>query len=150
MRPEVVLCDEPTSALDVSVQAQILNMLMDLRTELSLTYVLISHDLAVVEHLATHVAVMYLGRIVEEAATSDLFSRPRHPYTEALMASVLTPDPRLGLPETQLGIAYPNPIDPPPGCTFHPRCAYVQDRCRSDVPMPSAAAGHRVACHFPL
>jgi peptide/nickel transport system ATP-binding protein len=100
MQPEVVLCDEPTSALDVSVQAQILNLLMELRQELNLTYVLISHDLAVVEHIASTVAVMYLGRIVEEAGTRELFERPRHPYTQALLAWVLTPEPGLGLPET--------------------------------------------------
>jgi peptide/nickel transport system ATP-binding protein len=150
MRPEVVICDEPTSALDVSVQSQILNLLLDLRAELDLTYILISHDLAVVEHLAVRVAVMYLGRIVEEAATADLFAHPRHPYTEALMTSVLTPEPRLGLPETHLGIAYPNPIDPPSGCTFHPRCAYAQERCSVEAPGLASSGGHQVACHFPL
>jgi peptide/nickel transport system ATP-binding protein len=149
MRPEVVLCDEPTSALDVSVQAQILNLLMDLRREFGLTYVLISHDLAVVEHLATKVAVMYLGRIVEEAQTRDLFKRPRHPYTQALLLSVLTPEPHLGLPETHLGIAYPNPIDPPPGCTFHPRCPFAEDICKKQAPVPAGEGGHMVECHFP-
>ena len=87
---------------------------------------------------------------MEEAATEDLFAHPRHPYTEALMTSVLTPDPRLGLPETHLGIAYPNPIDPPSGCTFHPRCAYVQKRCCSEAPALAATNGSQVACHFPL
>ena len=149
MRPQVVLCDEPTSALDVSVQAQILNMLMDLRTELSLTYVLISHDLAVVEHMATRVAVMYLGRIVEEAATAELFNRPRHPYTQALLTSVLTPEPDKGLPETHLGIAYPNPIDPPPGCTFHPRCPKAADKCRKEAPRPQYGGDRMVECHYP-
>lgn len=149
MRPEVVLCDEPTSALDVSVQAQILNLLMDLRRDLGLTYVLISHDLAVVEHLATKVAVMYLGRIVEEAETRALFKSPQHPYTQALLQSVLTPDPYLGLPETHLGIAYPNPIDPPSGCTFHPRCPMVQDICKKKPPLPVREHGHLVECHFP-
>ncbi len=149
MRPEVVLCDEPTSALDVSVQAQILNLLMDLRRELGLTYVLISHDLAVVEHLATKVAVMYLGRIVEEAPTIDLFKQPRHPYTQALLQSVLTPEPHLGLPETHLGIAYPNPIDPPSGCTFHPRCPFAEDICKKEAPSPTGEGGHIVECHFP-
>jgi peptide/nickel transport system ATP-binding protein len=150
MRPEVVICDEPTSALDVSVQSQILNLLLDLRAELDLTYILISHDLAVVEHLATRVSVMYLGRIVEEAGTNDLFTHPRHPYTEALMTSVLTPDPHLGLPETHLGTAYPNPIDPPPGCTFHPRCAHAQDQCSVEAPVLKPLYGGSVACHFPL
>jgi peptide/nickel transport system ATP-binding protein len=149
MRPEVVLCDEPTSALDVSVQAQILNLLLKLRRELNLTYVIITHDLAVVEHIATRVAVMYLGRIVEEADTQALFATPRHPYTQALLASVLTPDPELGLPETHLGIAYPNPIDPPSGCTFHPRCPKADDRCASVAPQPIMADDRLVECHYP-
>jgi len=149
MRPEVVLCDEPTSALDVSVQAQILNLLLKLRRELNLTYVIITHDLAVVEHMATRVAVMYLGRIVEETDTRALFAHPRHPYTQALLASILTPDPELGLPETHLGIAYPNPIDPPPGCTFHPRCPKADDRCASVVPQPAIENDRLVECHYP-
>ena len=148
MRPDVVICDEPTSSLDVSVQAQILNLLMDLRREFGLTYILITHDLAVVEHLASRVAVMYLGRIVEEAATEDLFHRPHHPYTQALLTSVLTPEPRLGLPETHLGIAYPNPIDPPPGCTFHPRCPKATEICQTTAPNPVIEDGRLVECHF--
>ena len=149
MQPEVVICDEPTSALDVSVQSQILNLLMDLRNEFGLTYIVISHDLAVVEHLASRVAVMYLGRIVEEAATDQLFKNPRHPYTQALLASVLTPEPRLGLPETHLGIAYPNPIDPPSGCTFHPRCPKATENCKQNAPQSIVDNGHFVECHFP-
>jgi peptide/nickel transport system ATP-binding protein len=149
MHPELVLCDEPTSALDVSVQAQILNLLMELRQELNLTYVLISHDLAVVEHLASRVAVMYLGRIVEEAATRQLFERPRHPYTQALLASVLTPEPGLGLPETHLGLEYPNPIDPPSGCTFHPRCPKATEQCSSVPPQPQTEADRMVECYHP-
>jgi peptide/nickel transport system ATP-binding protein len=148
MRPDVVICDEPTSSLDVSVQAQILNLLMDLRREFGLTYILITHDLAVVEHLASRVAVMYLGRIVEEAATEDLFHRPRHPYTQALLTSVLTPEPRLGLPETHLGIAYPNPIDPPPGCTFHPRCPKATEICQTTAPDPVIEDGRLAECHL--
>jgi peptide/nickel transport system ATP-binding protein len=149
MRPEVVLCDEPTSALDVSVQAQILNLLLNLRQKLNLTYVIITHDLAVVEHMATRVAVMYLGRIVEEADTAALFKRPRHPYTQALLTSVLTPDPTLGLPDTHLGVAYPNPIDPPPGCTFHPRCPRADDKCAAVAPQPVVESDRLVECHYP-
>jgi len=149
MRPEIVICDEPTSALDVSVQAQILNLLIDLRREFGLTYIVISHDLAVVEHLASRVAVMYLGRIVEEADTEDLFKRPCHPYTKALLTSVLTPEPRLGLPDTYLGTAYPNPIDPPKGCTFHPRCPKATEICQTTAPAPIVEAGHLVECHHP-
>ena len=149
MRPEVVLCDEPTSALDVSVQAQILNLLLKLRRELNLTYIIITHDLSVVEHMATRMAVMYLGRIVEGADTAALFQRPRHPYTQALLTSVLVPDPNLGLPDTQLGVAYPNPIDPPPGCTFHPRCPKADDTCATVAPQPVIEKGRRVECHYP-
>jgi len=149
MRPEIVLCDEPTSALDVSVQAQILNMLMDLRSELNLTYLFISHDLAVVEHIATHVAVMYLGRIVEEGKAEDLFRNPSHPYTQALLGSVLTPEPELGLPRIHLGIEYPNPIDPPSGCVFHPRCVKKQEKCSQVPPVAVVKSGKLVECHYP-
>ncbi len=146
-RPKIVICDEPTSALDVSVQSQILNLLQDLRGEFGLTYVLISHNLAVVEHMATRVAVMYLGRIVEQADTDTLFKAPKHPYTQALLGSVLTPEPGLGVPDTHLGAAYPNPIDPPSGCTFHPRCAQVMDHCSKQAP-PAVANGGMVECHL--
>lgn len=147
-RPEVVICDEPTSALDVSVQSQILNLLQDLRRELNLTYVVISHNLAVVEHIATRVAVMYLGRIVEVADTDTLFDRPRHPYTKALLESVLTPDPSLGVPDTHLGAVYPNPVDPPSGCTFHPRCTQVMEKCAGAAPDPIDDATGHVECHL--
>lgn len=147
-RPQVVICDEPTSALDVSVQSQILNLLQDLRREFGLTYVIISHNLAVVEHMATRVAVMYLGRIVEEADTETLFSAPKHPYTKALLDSVLTPDPSMSIPDTQLGAAYPNPVDPPSGCTFHPRCTQVMDKCKTIAPTPISVKGGHVECHL--
>lgn len=146
MRPEVVICDEPTSSLDVSVQAQILNLLIALRKELGLTYLLISHNLAVVEHIATRVAVMYLGRLVEEADTETLFRNPRHPYTRALLESVLTPDPELDVPAIQLGTAFPNPLDPPSGCTFHPRCVHARPECSDYVPSPRIDAEGMVAC----
>ena len=147
-RPEIVICDEPTSALDVSVQSQILNLLQDLRTELGLTYLLISHNLAVVEHIATRVAVMYLGRIVEQTDTERLFSEPGHPYSEALLGSVLTPDPSLGVPDTHLGAAYPNPLEMPSGCTFHPRCARAMAQCSSDHPRRITKDGGHVECHL--
>ena len=147
-RPQVVVCDEPTSALDVSVQSQILNLLSDLREELNLTYIVISHNLAVVEHIATRVAVMYLGRLVEEADTSTLFNKPHHPYTRALLESVLTPEPDLGIPDTQLGASYPNPIDPPSGCAFHPRCAQVMPHCAMKLPSSNYVNGSFVDCHL--
>jgi peptide/nickel transport system ATP-binding protein len=148
MRPELVICDEPTSALDVSVQSQILNLLVDLRTELGATYVFISHNLAVVEHLATRVAVMYLGRIVEGRDTDSLFRDPRHPYTRALLDSVLTPVPGLGIPDTSLGVAFPNPIEPPPGCTFHPRCRHAMPTCSRVAPQPIQQPGGFAECHL--
>jgi peptide/nickel transport system ATP-binding protein len=148
MRPALVICDEPTSALDVSVQSQILNLLLDLRRELGVTYVLISHNLAVVEHLATRVAVMYLGRIVEDSDTERLFREPQHPYTRALLDSVLTPEPGRGIPDAHLGLAYPNPIDPPSGCTFHPRCRHAMPRCKAEAPAPIRNADRIVECHL--
>ncbi|MGX1500147.1 peptide/nickel transport system ATP-binding protein [Labrenzia sp. MBR-25] len=148
INPEIVICDEPTSALDVSIQSQILNLLADLREELGLTYLFISHNLAVVEHLATRVAVMYLGRIVEEAPAGELFAGPRHPYTKALLESVLTPDPSLSVPDIHLGAQYPNPISPPTGCHFHPRCAAARDVCSTTPPPHLQSATSQVDCHL--
>jgi peptide/nickel transport system ATP-binding protein len=148
MRPEAVICDEPTSALDVSVQSQILNLLQDLQQEFGLTLILISHNLAVVEHMATRVAVMYLGRIVEENETEALFRAPRHPYTRALLLSVLTPEPGLGVPDAHLGTAFPNPLDLPAGCPFHPRCPDAMPHCAKTAPLPTALDGGRVECHL--
>ncbi len=147
MKPEVVICDEPTSALDVSVQSQILNLLADLRAEFNLSYLFISHNLAVVEHLADRVAVMYLGRVVEESSVGKLFQQARHPYSRALLQSVLTPAPELGVPETHLGMDYPNPISPPSGCHFHPRCSVAGPACEEDAPAPIRDESGLVECH---
>ncbi|WP_249976198.1 ABC transporter ATP-binding protein [Vreelandella olivaria] len=151
MRPDLVICDEPTSALDVSVQAQILNLLLDLKEEFGLTYLFISHDLAVVEHLVDRLAVMYLGRIVEEGSREQIFAAPKHPYTQALLASALTPDPSLDIPDLGLGSVQPDPSRPPAGCAFHPRCPQSSPECRERRPSLPPVDLHgtgRVACHF--
>ena len=148
MNPDIVVCDEPTSALDVSVQAQILNLLQDLREQMNLTYVFISHDLAVVEHMADRLAVMYLGRLVEFGDAAETFDSPRHPYTQALLRSVLTPEPALGLPELRLGRGFPDPLDPPPGCRFHPRCPEATDVCRVDPPTATRDGAGLIECHL--
>ena len=148
MKPKIVICDEPTSALDVSVQSQILNLLEDLRREFGLTYLIISHNLAVVEYMVNRVAVMYLGRIVEETDTDSLFRKPRHPYSRALLESVLTLEPGLGVPDAQLGTSFPNPIDPPSGCAFHPRCSYRMVHCKRVRPRTLTLADSTVECHL--
>ena len=146
LEPRIVICDEPTSALDVSVQAQILNLLADLRRELKLTYIFISHNLAVVEHVASEVAVMYLGRIVERNETDALFREPRHPYTQALLASVLTPEPGRGVPDVGLGDTLPDPANIPPGCRFHPRCPIAEPRCSIETPPLKSRPAGGVEC----
>ena len=147
LRPRVVVCDEPTSALDVSVQAQILNLLMELRRELRLTVVFISHNLAVVQHVADTVAVMYLGRIVERAPAERLFADAQHPYTRALLASVLTAEPGLGLPDVGLGEAIPDPSNIPAGCRFHPRCpVMIPGRCDTQTPEAVEREGRMAEC----
>ncbi len=145
--PEFLVCDEPTSALDVSVQAQILNLMKDLQRRFGLTYLFISHNLAVVAHVADRVGVMYLGRIVEIADASTLFARPRHPYTRMLLDAI--PDIAMsGKRRTPVGGEVPNPIDPPSGCAFHPRCPHANDRCRREPPATTILPdGGTVACH---
>ena len=150
--PRLVVADEAVSALDVSVQAQILNLLQDLQTEMNLTYIFISHDLSVVEYIADRVAVMYVGKLVELAETDELYSNPQHPYTEALLSAVPKPDPRLRSQRIILEGDVPDPSNAPSGCFFHPRCAYAEDICAIETPdlrrINDKGHGHHVACHF--
>ncbi len=147
VNPSFLVADEPVSALDVSVQAQILNLLMELQEKLHLTYLIISHDLGIVRHVSDRVLVMYLGRIVEEAPTDVLFNFPNHPYTRALLSAIPKPDPESALPKLLVKGEPPSPINPPPGCSFHPRCPYATEQCRKETPLlKTIEEGHRSAC----
>jgi peptide/nickel transport system ATP-binding protein len=148
LHPSLVVADEPVSALDVSVQAQILNLLLDLQAQLGLTFLFVAHDLSVVKHISERVAVMYVGRIVETAKTEELFHTPKHPYTEALLSAVPKPDPDIRTQRITLQGEVADPANPPPGCYFHPRCRYAHDACRTETPVQEEIEpAHFVSCH---
>jgi oligopeptide/dipeptide ABC transporter ATP-binding protein len=152
VQPKLIVLDEPVSALDVSIQAQIVNLLDDLQRDLDLSYLFVAHDLAVVRHVSHRVAVMYLGRIVEVSPAEELYTRPIHPYTDALLRAIPVPEPaKARRQRASVGGEPPSPIDPPSGCVFHTRCPRAQDRCRAEVPpLMQYGDGHGAACHFPL
>ncbi len=148
LNPEFVVCDEPVSALDVSIQAQIINLLKELQDQYHLTYLFISHDLSVVEHISDTVGVMYLGNLVEYGDTEDIFAHPLHPYTKALFSAIPTPDPTVKMNRIVLEGSIPSPANPPSGCKFHTRCPHCTDRCKTEVPVQKEMEpGHYVVCH---
>jgi peptide/nickel transport system ATP-binding protein len=153
LEPKLIVCDEPVSALDVSIQSQVLNLLLDLQREMGLSYVFIAHNLAVVKHVSDRIAIMYLGRIVEFAAADDIYRSPRHPYTRALLSAIPRPDPAFRKERIVLQGDVPSPIHPPSGCAFHPRCPFATDRCRTEAPLLRSVpdgTNHTAACHYDL
>jgi len=148
LNPQLIVADEPVSALDVSIQAQIINLLVRLQEEFHMSYIFVSHDLAVVKHVSNHVAIMYLGRIVEIARSADIYGSPRHPYTRALLSAIPEPDPRVDMERAILGGDIPSPANPPTGCAFRTRCPLAHEICRFEVPrMVAVGEDHFVACH---
>ena len=153
LKPKLIICDEPVSALDVSIQSQVLNLLLDLQREMGMAYIFIAHDLAVVKHVSDRIAVMYLGKVVEFADADEIYKNPQHPYTKALLSAIPVPDPTRDLSTKQvLEGDVPSPRNPPPGCSFHTRCPFVQDRCKTEVPVlkdrdGSKDGAHQVSCH---
>lgn len=154
LNPQLVICDEPVSALDVSIQSQILNLMIDLQKEFNLSYLFIAHDLAVVKHISDRIAIMYLGKIVEIGEADEIHENPKHPYTRALISAIPNPDPHNKSKAQVLTGDVPSPIDPPSGCAFHPRCPNAQDRCKAEAPSLRELAGdeasHEISCHFDL
>ena len=152
LKPDVIIADEPVAALDVSVQAQVLNLMNNLKKEFGLTYIFISHDLGVIKYFSDRIAVMYLGKVVELASASELYHKPLHPYTQALISSIPISDPKDRRERITLKGDVPSPISPPSGCAFHTRCPYVKEQCKTDIPKlksyDTGKSEHKVACHF--
>ena len=149
LNPKLIICDEPVSALDVSIQSQILNLMNDLQQEFNLSYLFIAHDLAVVKHISDRIAIMYLGRIVESGEGQEIYKNPLHPYTRSLMSAIPVPDPHRKIKRQVISGDVPSPINPPSGCTFHPRCPEVIDECKYKVPsLETITQGHKASCHL--
>jgi oligopeptide/dipeptide ABC transporter ATP-binding protein len=152
LEPKLIICDEPVSALDVSIQSQVLNLMLELQREMNLSYLFIAHNLAVVKHVSDRIAIMYLGRLVETADADTIYRAPKHPYTRALISAIPEPTPTKKKQRIVLAGDVPSPINPPSGCPFHPRCAHATDRCKSEVPLlrDSGETGQQIACHYDL